>query len=79
MWAIVYLCKLDLPVNPQKLYKMKNNNYFINNTIFIMKKKDYKKPSTEVVMLQQQSIICSSPGSVSNPDPFEGGGDPLNP
>lgn len=45
-----------------------------------MKKKQfYEKPSTEVVMLQQQSIICSSPGSVNNPDPFEGGGDPLNP
>ncbi len=45
-----------------------------------MKKKQfYEKPSTEVVMLQQQSIICSSPVSVNNPDPFEGGGDPLNP
>lgn len=44
-----------------------------------MKKKQYEKPSTKVVELQQQSIICSSPGSVSNPNPFEDGGDPLNP
>lgn len=44
-----------------------------------MKKKSYEKPSMKVVMLQQQSIICSSPGSVNNPDPFEDGGDPLNP
>ena len=44
-----------------------------------MRKKQYDKPSMKAVVLQQQSIICSSPGSVSNPDPFEGGGDPLNP
>ena len=45
-----------------------------------MKKKQYEKPSTEVVMLQQQStLLTGSIGSVSNPDPFVDGGDPLNP
>ena len=42
-----------------------------------MKKRQYEKPSTEVVMLQQQStLLTGSIGSVSNPNPFEDGGDP---
>lgn len=42
-----------------------------------MKKKQYEKPSMKVILLQQRTMLLA--GSVKPLDPFDNGGDPLNP
>ena len=45
-----------------------------------MKKKDYRKPTVEVVEYEQEVLLLAGSYDEGNAnDPFEDGGDPLNP